>query len=645
MSDDNFKADKNLQTISAQNSPKPSTSDLRLESNILANSIPSTLGFEKISLDNAKKTGMYSGRFKNKRKGSKLRLDRVGGTLYNNIKKKTAVGTSQEKNLNHRDFNSKSFSNFYIPGNSTHETPNGSPSGSSYELNALSNTRLPQIKERNRYKSARDLVSNLNIANTNKCNYREKLNTCYNSTLELNRSDILSINQQEYNHYSKDLEQGAEFYNSESSGTDIQVSLSRFHKGNLSVARKQKLLVTFGKCLSSYGAPTYRLESSLARMTKHLELQASSKVMPGFILMFFDEVEQHKAKTLMIKTTPGYDFYKLSLIDALFEDVIQQRIKVGKALEEIKIIENIPDLYPWYIRFLAACINTMSLNVIAYHGNWMGLLISFMFGVLVNGSILAAGRFKGFQNVNSFVSSFVSAFLIMFFRKSVCFESLIMSAISPLLPGLDLSVGIIEIMAKSSVPGTVRLFQSLVTLMVLTFSVQMGVLTYNNVKNIDDMPKLVGKYSDCKSISEYYKLIFLPLSMLCNCIKYNIYKKRIPMCMIIASSMYSVLYFVGKYADAKNFATVLGSFVAGLLSNLAGKYLDTPPFVPLVVSIGLLVPGSLGLQSSFALMYDESISGLFVQVIKTCIAIMIGVFISSFLVYPRGKNSAAFLTL
>ncbi|PVU93050.1 hypothetical protein BB559_003473 [Furculomyces boomerangus] len=408
-------------------------------------------------------------------------------------------------------------------------------------------------------------------------------------------------------------------------------------------ARNQHFLINICKCLGDYGAPSYRLELSLDRMAKFLDIDASFKSFPGFVLIFFKQFKTFPSKTEVVTLSRSYNLHKLELIDALFEDIIRGKISIDQGLSEISVIESMAPLYPAWIRILCTSAASMCFTIIAYNGGWKEGALSFLLGLVVQGLGIVNTKLEGFKNLYHFASSFLVGFVAASLSQYTCFGAVSLASLYSLFPGLGLTIGVMELMARSIITGTVYVFYSLAITMTLSFGIQTGSSVFNTIR-FGGLNNGSDLNSTCNGLSSYYQFIFFPLVIFFTLLSMNIPKKRWLICTAVASSMYSIFWVFSNRLNLGYFSTVISSFFVGTVSNLCGRFLEIPPFVPLLPSIIMLVPGSVGVRSISKLFAGESSSDLIMRMITACLSIMIGLFTASFVVFPRGKTKTALIT-
>ncbi|PWA01458.1 hypothetical protein BB558_002463 [Smittium angustum] len=389
-----------------------------------------------------------------------------------------------------------------------------------------------------------------------------------------------------------DVEKSAN-HSREHSAASSTFDHSEQYKKFSTYSKSQKLVIELCRCLGNFGSPSYRLELSLDRMAKFLGVNASFKSFPG--------------------------------------------------LSEISVIESMAPLYPAWLRMICNSLSCTCFAIIAFNGGWKEGALSFLLGLVLQLLDIFSTKFEGFKNLYHFASSFLVGFVAASLSKYVCFGSVTLASLFNLLPGLGLTIGVMELMARSIITGTVYVFYSLAITMTLSFGIQTGSSVSNAIR-FGNLNSELDLNSTCSGLSSYYQFIFFPLVMLFTLLSMNIPKKRWFVSTTIACSMYSVFWMFSNRLSLGYFSTVTSSFIAGCLSNLCGRFLEIPPFVPLLPSITMLVPGSVGVRSISNLFAGESSSELIMRMITSCLSIMVGLFGASFVVYPKDKTKTALIT-
>ncbi|KAJ2627088.1 pheromone-regulated protein prm10 [Coemansia sp. RSA 1694] len=120
---------------------------------------------------------------------------------------------------------------------------------------------------------------------------------------------------------------------------------------------------------------------------------------------------------------------------------------------------------------------------------------------------------------------------------------------------------------------------------------------------------------------------------------------------MVAGISYGIFWLFKFHLKLDDLAPVVASFVLGLVANIWSKFTGQTAYMIMLPGEMFLVPGSVGVRGFASLLIQDGGSSggqgaqLAIQMITTCLSIMMGLFASSFMVYPRGKQNSAILTV
>ncbi|OMJ20294.1 Pheromone-regulated membrane protein 10 [Smittium culicis] len=594
------------------------------------------------------------------------RLKRAGGKHYAEFRSRANSFSDNENDINHKinmAYDLQKDLEYAIPiamkmisdsaANSAYHSRTGSFSLQDYAFSPNHNSNSNSNTNTNSYTNTN---SNINTSNLNQSLYSRQLsskpsdikdnnaNTLDGFKYKINRGSTgLETDNIPQNKF-LDVEKSFSTNNTNSPSGHGSRPPSEFYKKIHNVSINRRFMIKMCYSLGSYGSPYYRMDTTLPRMATFLDINAKFIAFPSFILISFEESKDQSSKTEVVTIDPSYNLHKLDLTDALFEDVVSGKISVEDGLKEIRTIIKMDPLYPNYIRFLCNCLTSMGISMVAYGGGWSELWISLLLGILVNALSFASERYYGFKKIFVFSASLLIGFIATALEKYACFGSLTLSALFYLLPGLGLTVGIMELVAGSLIVGTVKVFHALVVTLTLSFSAQVGSTLFNAIFHGYSNKSSTINLDNCVPMDKRWILLFFPVCMFSIFVYLNTPRKRVPICLALSTIMYGVFWVLNDVAKLDYFATVAASFIIGILSNLTGKYLEIPPFLPLLPSVIMLVPGSIGVRSLSALLDGQPMTDLIMRMISSCLSIMIGLFSAAFFIFPSRKNNTALIT-
>ncbi|KAJ3112608.1 hypothetical protein HDU96_004384 [Phlyctochytrium bullatum] len=394
------------------------------------------------------------------------------------------------------------------------------------------------------------------------------------------------------------------------------------------LAIKRDFLIKLARTFAMYGAPSHRLEYHLSLVSKTLEVEADYIVFPGMIMVSFG-VEGSRSNTHMIKTTQGFNMGKLAQVNALCLTLTHGLLNIYDAIDLLEAVKADKD-YPWYIILATFPVTSFTLCILGFGGNWVDSCIAAVLGTLVGILCLLSERYSSVTYLLEFFASLGTAFIARtlqwaFGLHGICFNyiAIVLSAIAILLPGLSLTISIIELSTRNMVSGTVRLFSALFTAMLLGFGMTIGgALVFWSSLSVNSIS------ASCEPPQSplWGFLLFWPMSIAVNIFfQANIHQWPIMTASAALGWITSIALNLAPHFKGNSSAvTAISSLVIGLVSNIHSRFTHDVAVAPVLSGILLQVPGSLGVRSSlsFFVSSDQAsqsiVDGLFLPVIVTC---------------------------
>ncbi|KAJ2402311.1 pheromone-regulated protein prm10 [Coemansia sp. RSA 2559] len=410
----------------------------------------------------------------------------------------------------------------------------------------------------------------------------------------------------------------------------------------------QRFVVFVAKALMMYGSPLHHLEDNLTRVAHILDLEMTASAIPGLVLLSFDDSVTHTSETKIIRCNNGWDMHRLDQTTQLLRRVVHGKIEVRAAVAELEGIMVAPPIYAWYWQVLNFGVLAWSLCLVCFGGSWVDSGISFALGIVAGLMNLAAGKLAGYTNFFEASVSVVSGLLSAALSKWGCFGATSLSATAVLLPGLVMTTGVIELSSRHMLSGTVRVFYALLLAFIIAYGLLIGVEIYNKIAG---NPVLEGAYLDlsqCKSLSQWSWFGTFPVGIINISVLVNIHWRYWISVTVVAGISYSIFWLFKYHLGLDDLAPVVASFVLGLVANTWSKFTGQTAYMILLPGEMYMVPGSVGVRGFSSLLNKESGgqgAQLALQMITTCLSIMMGLFASTFIVYPRGKQHSALVTV
>lgn len=184
--------------------------------------------------------------------------------------------------------------------------------------------------------------------------------------------------------------------------------------------------------------------------------------------------ELPEQSTLLVRVAPGeHDLAKLRSIDELSENIAAGRISIEDAMKELSEIGEQPDFV--HRRFKIAAFPIISAAAAClFGGGFSEIAVAAVTGFIVGiVSLFSRRRFAGghlFEVVASMIAGTI-AHLAIGIGIAANYHIAILAGIIVLIPGLTLTIAMVELATRNLVSGTARLMSSVVVFLEILFGV------------------------------------------------------------------------------------------------------------------------------------------------------------------------------
>jgi uncharacterized membrane protein YjjP (DUF1212 family) len=250
-------------------------------------------------------------------------------------------------------------------------------------------------------------------------------------------------------------------------------------------------LLEIGATLAAYGCPSYRLEDVIRLIADIEGHRADPFALPtGLFLRVTAKDGGGPQVNRMTRVSDwGVDLARLTLVDEVFNDVVDRRATIEQARTRIRAIMKRPPEWSPMLVFLSTSVVSGGAAVF-FKGGALEVLVATIVGAVIAGSRLyllhratdvtnpseAAGTSR--RNARRLLSDFLgglfaasSAWLALHVWPEVRPEVIVPAGAIALFPGMTFTTGVAEVAQKNVVAGGARLIESAVTLLLVLFGV------------------------------------------------------------------------------------------------------------------------------------------------------------------------------
>lgn len=412
-----------------------------------------------------------------------------------------------------------------------------------------------------------------------------------------------------------------------------------------------EFLICLAQAAFVFGEPTHRLQFNILVAARVLNIDVSITTFPTYIMLTFGptpgQVTLVHHKIHIFSGVATLDCHKLYSVDSLILRMSRMEISFQDAEFELDAIIAQPPLYAWWARVAALAVSSSALTLLFFAGSWRDAGASLLLGVIIGFLDLASDRFPAFARIGTFLSATIAAFLSMlvasYAGSTFCFGGIVFAAIIWLLPGLTLTVAVLELSTKSNiVSGTSRFFGAIITSMQLGFGISIGTRFASWVLSFSAaaQPASAVLNTACNPEMQVARA-WIPLLFVTVILSWNILLNAARsqwLGMLVISGIGFGSYSLCAYLEAgSDLATVFSALTIGMAANVWARFTHHPSIVLIISGILLLVPGGLSVKAVHAILASDAGAGFTfaVQMVVISLSITVGVSLANLLVFPR----------
>jgi uncharacterized membrane protein YjjP (DUF1212 family) len=389
-------------------------------------------------------------------------------------------------------------------------------------------------------------------------------------------------------------------------------------------------VLRLGRALHTYGFPANRLEDAMSRASEKLGIEGQFFSTPTSIFASFGPQEDQR--TFLIRVTPGeVNLGKLTALDVITRRVLRGSLAPADGSAKIDWTLGAPPSYGRVLTTLAFGLASAGASRFL-GGGLKEIALSALIGLTIGLLLLATEKFQAlgrvFEPVSAFVASAMAA-LLSFAAGPYAVSNATLAGLIVLVPGLTLTVALIELSTQHLSSGTARLNGAFVTFLGIGFGVAVGgTLT----ESLLGAPR-IARATPLPMWTEVVAQIVTSLA-------FTVLLKARPrdtVWIVMSGALAIWSTRLGVHMLGPELGVFLGALIVGVASSWYARWCDRPAMVTQIPGILLLVPGSIGFRGLAALLDKEVISGVDTtfKMIITAVALVAGTLIANILAPSR----------
>jgi uncharacterized membrane protein YjjP (DUF1212 family) len=382
-------------------------------------------------------------------------------------------------------------------------------------------------------------------------------------------------------------------------------------------------LVALAKALTTHGTTAHRIEEAVSACARTLGVPAQVFAVPTGVFLFLTIQGDHQTHLIRIESG-SVNLERLALLDAVLCDVTEGRLSPQDATARIDAITAAPPRYGRALSIAAFCLTSAAVARL-FGGGLNEVITSAVLGLLVGLTVVLGSSIPRAARILEFIPGLLAALVAMTageFFQPLSPPTVMLAGLIILLPGLSLTLAMNELASRNLVAGTARLMGATTTFLAIAFGVALG-------QKLGALAGLTATGA-AQPLPEWTILLALAISPFPLTILFSASPRHLP---LIIGGVFTAFYSAraGAYLVGPELGACLGAFVCGCAANLTSRFTNLPAAVPLLPSLLLLVPGSIGFQSLLSLMDNKTLVGVqaAVTMFVVVIALVVGLLLAN----------------
>lgn len=392
--------------------------------------------------------------------------------------------------------------------------------------------------------------------------------------------------------------------------------------------------------LHSYGTPAHRLERVVSHLASKFGLDVQVFSTPTSIFVSFENEDQDRVRLLRVEPG-GVDLGKLVDIDVLLDEIEAGTVTASQAIDRMEALDSAAPRWsgPWSIVGHALAASTAALF---FGGQPIDVGLSLLLGALIGVLEAVSARRHGvaglFEPLAAFLAAFGSVLGAHLTGGAVNDGVVALASIIVLVPGLSLTVALLELATRHLSSGTSRLAGAASVFLTIAFGAYLG--RFAGAAVFGELPmstavEPTGWIAAWWTTGAAVLLAAIGFAML-----FRARLAELPWIFGAASAGFTVARFVSSAAAPDTRAVMsafAGALTVGLFGNLYARVADRPSTVPLLPGLLVLVPGSIGYRALTAFADHNALMGVesAAQMLLVAAALVGGLLVANAALPPR----------
>ena len=391
-------------------------------------------------------------------------------------------------------------------------------------------------------------------------------------------------------------------------------------------------VLALGRALHRYGTPSHRLEEALAESCERLGLRAELFTTPTTIIMTFGEPTD--LRTAMMRVGGGeLDMDKLEQVDDLADDVATGEVTPLEGVARLAKIDATPTRFSRPLTI--ACHGITAGAMAVFFGGLLADVavagaIGLLLGLLAQFAQRSTDQARVFELVGAACAAFAASVASSLW-DAITPSLVTMASLIVLLPGMALTIAMIELATRNLMAGTARLMSAVIVLLELVVGVALGERLAATLVTIHQpVPHALPEWANWIALAAAASSISVVVRAQTRAFAYIVLA-----CTVGYVGTRAGTEWLGQ--DMATLGVLVGAIALGVLGNVFARLRQRPAQVVLIPAVLLLVPGSMGFRGMTSLLDRDTLTGVetVFGMFVVALALGAGLLVANAIISPR----------
>jgi uncharacterized membrane protein YjjP (DUF1212 family) len=388
--------------------------------------------------------------------------------------------------------------------------------------------------------------------------------------------------------------------------------------------------------LHAYGTTAHRLEGAVMAVATTLGLECGAWSNPTGMILSFGEAGQGRRETVrVVRLPPGEtDLYKLCEVDRVTEAVMSGVLGLEEGHAALQALDR-----PVSRRAKAMQVFAFGLAAAAVAGlwrlPWLDIATAGATGLLIGVLEWATQHRPRLKEASDAIAAMFAgtvAALVASFVGPLNLNTVIISSLIVLMPGMALTNAVNELTNQNLVSGTARFAGAMTTILKLSIGMMVALTA----------ARMLGMQLEIRPLRpqpEWVEGLALLLGTYAFAVLFRANRRDYPLVMVSAATGYLISSFIGG-----GWGSPVGIFLAALVMTAAGnayaRWFNRPGALVRLPGIIMLVPGSASLRGFLTLLQQQDMEAgqaALLAALNILLALIAGLLFGNILI-PTRRN-------